>query len=264
MALDQILKLKRLEVLKAKRLLPLTKLKNQATRVKRPPISLYAKLKNSDDKPHLICEIKKASPSQGIIRKNFNPESIAKEFNRAGASAISVLTDKPFFQGSVEILKKVRRATKLPILRKDFLIDEYQVYESRLIGADCILLIVAALTKRELKQLLTLANKLNLESLVEVHSKKELKIALQAGSKIIGINNRNLKTLKVDVNYAQTVIDQIPNSIARIVESGVDSPRDIQRYNRNKVDAFLVGTSLMKSKNISKKIRQFKNAYDSR
>lgn len=258
MVLDQILKFKRKEVERQKRIVPVNELRLKLRNIQSKPKSLYAALKNSRDKPHLICEAKKASPSKGIIRNDFDPVQITKTFNSAGATAISVLTDQRFFQGNSEIFYTIRSLTKLPVLRKDFIVDSYQVVESKLMGADCILLIVAALSQKKLEQLLREATKLKLECLVEIHNAKELKTAIKVGAKIIGINNRNLKNLKVNVGYAQSLVVQIPKSIARVVESGINSARDIKQYEHLDVDGFLVGTSLMKSKNIDEKIKSLR------
>ena len=208
---------------------------------------------------NLITEIKKSSPSKGVIRDDFNPEFIAQQYERAGARCISVLTEKKFFDGSLEILKKVKNSVKIPILRKDFIIDEWQIYESFNNEADCILLIVAALDYDKLKSFYMIAKKLGMSVITEVHNERELYKALKLEVECIGVNNRNLKTLKIDLKTFKKLSPKIPNNIIKICESGISSNEEIKEYSNYGADAFLVGESLMKSKNIYKETKYLIN-----
>ena len=191
--------------------------------------------------------MKKASPSQGLIRKAYVPVEIAKQYQQASAACLSVLTDEPFFQGSIEHLMIVREAVNLPVLRKDFIVDEYPIYESRYKGADCILLIVSALSKNELQDFYHLALDLNLDVLVEVHNQKEVETALDLKPKLIGINNRNLETFEVDLGTTISLSEEIPKEILTVSESGITSSKDINRLISCGVNVFLVGEALMRA-----------------
>lgn len=192
-----------------------------------------------------IAEIKKASPSKGIITKDFVPTKIAREYKEGGASAISVLTDEKYFHGKSEYIAAAKSASFLPILRKDFIIDEYQIYETRCIGADAILLIVSALTDIQLRSFLTTADDLSLSALVECHSKEEIERALDAGAKIIGINNRDLQSFSVNVDLSLMLKNFIPNSCTTVSESGIKNFNTVQRLSQAGFDAVLVGEQLM-------------------
>jgi len=194
----------------------------------------------------VIAEIKKASPSAGLIAKSFDPVEIAKNYERAGANAISVLTDSKFFQGSLEHLKNVRNAVSLPLLRKDFIWDRAQIAESAANGADAILLIVAALAQDQLVRLLKGAKEFRLDALVEVHSVDELQRALEAGAEIVGINNRNLATFDVDLAVTEELCRDVPDEIVLVSESGIKTPQDVARVKACGVDAILVGEALMR------------------
>ncbi|OGW85517.1 MAG: hypothetical protein A3C35_06060 [Omnitrophica bacterium RIFCSPHIGHO2_02_FULL_46_11] len=213
-------------------------------------------------KLHLICELKKASPSEGLLRKDFDPVVLAQDFEAAGASAISVLTEKHYFMGNPETIKRIRSFTTIPLLRKDFIIDPYQVYETATLEADAFLLIAMLLSGNELKQMLHLALKLNLDTLVEVHTKEELERAIDAGAKIIGINNRNLQTLKVDLSVSEYLLRFIPKGTIAVIESGIETPEEIARYQQNGAHCFLVGTTLMKSINVRAKILELSGRLD--
>ncbi|NQT29009.1 MAG: indole-3-glycerol phosphate synthase TrpC [Candidatus Saganbacteria bacterium] len=206
----------------------------------------------------LIAEIKKASPSAGLIRQDFEPITLAKTYEESGASAISVLTDEKFFQGKLSDLKSAKESTVIPVLRKDFLIDELQVFESRIAGADAILLIVRILSDTQLKKMLKLAETLGMQALVEVHDAREVRSVLRTESKIIGINNRNLGNFKVDFNNTLKLIKQFPELKNRIIisESGVRNHGDVETLKASGVDGVLVGTSLLKSSNIPKTIEE--------
>ncbi|MEK6646481.1 MAG: indole-3-glycerol phosphate synthase TrpC [Candidatus Firestonebacteria bacterium] len=203
---------------------------------------------------NLIAEVKKKSPSAGIISRNFNLVKISKMYELNGASAISVLTDKKFFGGSISYLSKAKNKTNIPILRKDFIIDELQIYESRLCGADAILLIVSILDKIKLKKFLKIATSLKLTPIVEVHNKSEINIALDCGAQIIGINNRNLVTFKVDIKTTAYLRKFIPKEILVVSESGIHTKFDIDYLKKFNLNAILVGEALMRNINFIKQI----------
>jgi len=205
--------------------------------------------------PAVIAEIKKASPSQGIIRHAFNPIDIAKSYAIAGAACLSVLTDVDFFQGADHYLTAARDAVNLPVIRKDFIIDEYSVYEARALGADCILLIVAVLEPERLRLLDNLAHELGMDVLVEVHDRQELKQALVLPNRLVGINNRNLHNFITDINTTFTLIDEVQNRII-VSESGINTPEQIQAMRSKYVNAFLIGEAFMRADNPGEKLRQ--------
>jgi indole-3-glycerol phosphate synthase len=210
----------------------------------------------------LIAEVKKASPSAGVICKDFDPVRIAKEYEAAGASCLSVLTDEKFFQGSLDYLRQIRAAVKLPLLRKDFIIDERQILEAIEWGADAILLIVAILDDERLKKFHSLATEAGLAALVEVHDEKELARALKIGAKLIGVNNRNLKTFKVDLATTEKIAAKLFSSPAThhssllVAESGIHTRADVERLKQCGASAILVGESLMRGGEIKAKIRE--------
>jgi indole-3-glycerol phosphate synthase len=206
----------------------------------------------------LIAEIKRASPSAGVIRQSFAPIYLAKAYEEAGASALSVLTDKKFFMGDISHLKSAKESTTIPVLRKDFIIDERQIYESRIAGADAILLIVRVLSDDKLLAFLKLTKGLGLGTLVEVHSKEEALRAISAGAEMIGINNRDLSTLKVDINTTADIISALPELKSRVIisESGISSKEDAKKIFQAGADGILVGEAILKSKDVVKKIRE--------
>ena len=201
--------------------------------------------------PAVIAEIKKASPSRGILREDFKPVEIARSYERNDAAALSVLTDEPFFQGSDQYLVEVRNATNLPILRKDFILDSYRIVESRCIGADCVLLIVSILNTARLQQLYSLGLDLSLDVLVEVHNAYELSatLNLEPVPALIGINNRNLRTFETNLSTTESLIESIPESTVTVSESGINDRADIDRLRNANVDAFLVGEAFMRADN---------------
>ena len=204
----------------------------------------------------LIAEIKKASPSKGVIRDDFEPGIIAREYAKSGATCISVLTDRPYFQGRDEYIDIVKRACELPVLRKDFILDVYQVVESRALGADCILLIMAALSDTQAKTLEQEAKMLGMDVLIEVHNEEELERALKLDSMLIGINNRDLKTLKIDLAITERMARKIPQPRTVVCESGIYSFSDISRINTAGARAFLVGESLMAQEDIASAVNK--------
>lgn len=202
----------------------------------------------------LIAEVKKASPSRGVIAENFNPAALAREYQEAGAAAVSVLTDEKFFQGSLQHLKEVAAEVDIPVLRKDFIIEEYQLYRSKIAGAQAVLLIVGVLQEK-LPALLLSCRELGLESLVEVHTEKELQMALGAGAEVIGINNRNLSDFSIDLDITLKLSEKIPEDRVIIAESGITTSRDIASL-KDHVSGFLIGEVLMKAEDKSRKIEE--------
>ena len=194
----------------------------------------------------IIAEIKKASPSAGIISDNFDPVLKSKEYESFGASALSILTEEDYFLGNIEYLKDVKATTSLPILRKDFIVDEYQIYESKLIGADCILLIASILNDEELKNFSEIAERLKLDYIIEVHDEEELQRVQHFSNAIIGVNNRNLKTFDVDINNSVELKKIFKGENIFIAESGIKSKKDIEYLKRHNINVFLIGESLMK------------------
>ena len=195
----------------------------------------------------IIAEIKKASPSAGIIKEDFDPTKIAMEYESYGASALSILTEEDFFMGSIEYLKDVKKITSLPILRKDFMIDEYQIYESKLIGADCILLITSILTDQQIEDFINSAKKLELDYLIEVHDENELHRVEHFEDALIGVNNRNLKTFAVDLDNSVRLRKVFKQKNIFIAESGIKSREDISYLKKNNINVFLIGESLMRA-----------------
>ncbi|UVW35046.1 indole-3-glycerol phosphate synthase TrpC [SAR92 clade bacterium H455] len=195
----------------------------------------------------VIAEIKKASPSKGVIREDFDPAAIAESYERGGAACLSVLTDVDFFQGADKYLQMAREATQLPVIRKDFIIDDYQVYEARAMSADCILLIVSALTEEQLAHLHDLAISLGMDVLIEVHDGAELEIALKLDNPMVGINNRNLHSFEVSLDNTYQLLDKIPAGKIVITESGIHSADDVAAMRGHNVNSFLVGEAFMRS-----------------
>lgn len=207
----------------------------------------------------IIAEIKKASPSKGIIREDFDPIAIAKQYEANHAAAISILTESEFFMGKLEYLKEIKNSVKIPVLRKDFLFDPYQIYEARANGADAVLLIAAILEKPLLDELLSIVTELSMSALVEVHTKEELETVLQTKAEIIGINNRNLKTFKTDIQTSIDLMTDIPDSKIIVTESGITTKEDIIKLSEAGVDAFLIGETFMRSENPGEMLNKFIN-----
>ncbi|KAA3641536.1 MAG: indole-3-glycerol phosphate synthase TrpC [Proteobacteria bacterium] len=205
--------------------------------------------KVQQQKPAVIAEIKKASPSKGVIREDFNPEEIAQSYQQGGAACLSVLTDETFFQGHDDYLILVKKATDLPVLRKDFIIDPWQIYQSKALGADCILLIAACLSDADLMHMTLLAQDLEMDVLLEVHDEEELKRALKTPAQLIGINNRNLKTFETDIATSEQLLQHIDADRLVVSESGIRNHADIARLQTAGIHCFLVGESLMREPN---------------
>lgn len=255
--LNKILHRKREEILERSEKLDINsiaKYAEQADPVRGFIVSIERKL--AENKPAVIAEIKKASPSKGVLRENFQPAAIAKAYETNGATCISVLTDADYFQGGENHLKQARSVCGLPVIRKDFIIDPYQVYEARMINADCILLIVAALDDVMLQELLKLAHQLKMDVLVEVHDEDELQRALASGAKLIGINNRNLHTFETSLETTLNMLDQIPQDRIVVTESGIHTPADVQLMREHNVNTFLVGEAFMKADDPGEKLKE--------
>ncbi len=242
--LERIVAARRQALAQAKQTTPAAKLEERAAAAP-PPRDFATALRR--DGLNIIAELKKTSPSRGLLRAAYNPAALAPALEAAGACALSVLTEPEFFQGSLEDLQTVRKLVDVPVLRKDFLFDSYQLFEARAAGADAFLLIAAILSPSELRQLITLGKQLGMSALVEVHTREELERALEAGAEIIGINNRNLKTFSVDVETSLQLIEAIPDSGLAVSESGLRSHDDLKRLRAAGFDAFLIGEHLMQA-----------------
>lgn len=245
--LNKILATKLQEVTASKVIAPLDVVQNAAIAML-PARDFVGAIKAKIAAGHaaVIAEIKKASPSKGVIREDFQPAEIAKSYEQGGAACLSVLTDVQYFQGSVDYLKQARAACSLPVLRKDFMIDAYQVYEARAMGADCILLIAAAIDLSKMRELETIAHELGMAVLVEVHNGQELDLALQLTTPLLGINNRNLRTFDVTLDTTLGLLERIPADKIVVTESGIFTADDVALMRQNKVHTFLVGEAFMR------------------
>jgi len=250
--LDRICADKRAEIAARKRSRPEAELEGLAQGAE-PPRGFHRVLADTAaaGRPALICEIKKASPSKGLIRKDFDPPSLARAYELGGASCLSVLTDRPYFQGRDEDLVQARAAVDLPVLRKDFMLDPYQILESRALGADCVLLILAALSDPQAAELEATARAHAMGVLIEVHDEAELARALELKSPLVGINNRNLKTLQVDLRTSEALAPRVPADRLVVAESGLYTPDDLARLRRAGAKAFLIGESLMRQDDVT-------------
>jgi indole-3-glycerol phosphate synthase len=254
--LDTILSRKQQEVQYLRRQIPLKSLQEKIV-LQPSPINFSGALWG--DSVRLIAEVKKASPSRGLLRQDFDPVELATTYANSGAAAISVLTEVDHFQGSLEHLKAVKEATRLhniPVLRKDFIFDPYQLYEARAHGADAVLLIVAVLTPTQLRELLDVCRLIWLQCLVEIHDEAELQIALDANAEIIGINNRDLKTFKINPSLTEQLRQYIPSGKIAVAESGITSREDVLRYQGMGINAVLVGEALVTASNSGMKVRE--------
>jgi indole-3-glycerol phosphate synthase len=246
--LQRIVSVKTTEIAAAKTRHPLSALRIAAAAMPAPRDFVGAlRAKVAAGMPAVIAEIKKASPSRGVLRENFDPAAIAVSYASDGAACLSVLTDEQFFQGSAEYLRQARAACELPVLRKDFMLEAYQVYEACAMGADCILLIVAVLTARRMAQLEAIANDLGMAVLVEVHNAAELDRALDLKTPLIGINNRNLRTFETRLDVTLNLLKRLPADRIVVTESGILQPDDVSLMRANGVDCFLVGEAFMRA-----------------
>ncbi len=259
MILDKIIEKRKQRLEEEKETLPLDILR-PAAESKRGNIRDFktALTRGGKDGISIIAEIKKASPSKGIIKSDFDPLEIAREYEKCGAAAISVLTEQDFFMGRSEYLSQVKSHVSIPVLRKDFIFDQWQVWQSAYLGADAILLIAAILTVQELKAFRLVAASLGMDALVEAHDADELKKALDSGADIIGINNRDLKTFETNIETTEKLISDIPFGITVVSESGIHTPADMEYLKYLGVDAALIGESLMRAESISGKMKELK------
>jgi indole-3-glycerol phosphate synthase len=245
--LDRIIEVKRGEIRIAQESVSLEELRLQAsTRDSRDFVGAL-RAKHAEGKPAIIAEVKKASPSKGVLRENFVPADIAKSYEQGGAACLSVLTDVQFFKGSVAYLEEARAACSLPVLRKDFIVDAYQVLEARAMGADCILLIAAALQPLQMRDLEAYAHSLGLAVLVEVHDRDELEQSLTLKTPLIGVNNRNLRTFETSIETTIGMLDMVPEDRIVVTESGILSRVDVDRLRAMDVQTFLVGEAFMRA-----------------
>jgi indole-3-glycerol phosphate synthase len=251
--LNKIVAQKKVEVEQKKKAVAIACLQERIARQK-PSLDFALALKS--DHIRLIAEVKKASPSRGMLKPNFNPTELAQTYAEGGATAISVLTESNYFMGSIEHLEAIKEVVQLPLLRKDFIFDPYQVYESRAYGADALLLIAAILSQRQLKELISLSHGLGLKCLVEVHNEGELERAIISESEIIGINNRDLNTFSVDINTTRRLRPLVPEEKIVVSESGIKSQRDIEKLRYWRVDAVLVGEALVTAADIRAKMKE--------
>ena len=254
MILDTIIAHKQKELAAEQMEVPLALLERQVVNL--PPTRDFSGAIAGSDNVRLIAEVKKKSPSKGIIREDFHPVSIAEIYVTNGAAAISVLTDKHFFAGELDYLRAIREVVDAPLLRKDFTIDPYHIYQARVAGADAILLIVAALTPSQLRTFMEIADSLSLASLVEVHTSEELTIALDVDAQIIGINNRDLRTFHTDIATTFRLREAIPADKIVVSESGIYTREDVAKLQEVNVQAMLVGESLMRSRDIGAQVRR--------
>ncbi|MDR4505786.1 MAG: indole-3-glycerol phosphate synthase TrpC [Candidatus Scalindua sp.] len=254
MILDKIYTHKLKEVSEIKERIPLEILMKRCR--KPSAMGAFGKAIKGDEGMRIIAEVKRASPSAGIIRKDFDYIDIAAQYESGGASAISVLTDREFFKGDLSYLAEVRERVKIPLLRKDFLIDPYQIYEARAAGADAVLLIARLLTTEQIDSFLSIAHDLGMECLVEIHNTKELEQVLETGSNIIGINNRDLDTFETNLETSLKLRALMPDGKIFVSESGIKTRSDVRRLEDAGFDAILVGETLMRSNNISLKMRE--------
>lgn len=259
MILDEIVLKTKEDLVKRKKDFPVEWLGRSLAYNNYPPRDIISYLKATKEDPYrLICEVKKASPSKGVIEPNFDPLQTAQAYEKGGASAISVLTEPHFFQGSIEYLTEIRRYVATPLLRKDFIVDEYQLVEALVYGADFVLLIAKILSKKELKKLLEYTRHLGMEALVEIHDKEDLTKAIYAGATIIGVNHRNLDDFSMDMELSKKLIPLMPNGKIIIAESGIDNKAIIEELSQVGVDGFLIGEHLMRQDDRAEAIKELK------
>ncbi len=254
--LDEIAAEARHRVARAKELAPLAEVKAKALALPKKNFEFEKALKGDDIS--FICECKQASPSKGIIAEDFPYLDIAKEYEKAGANCISVLTEPRWFLGKDEYLKEIAESVNIPCLRKDFTVDEYMIYEARLLGASAVLLICSILTKQQIEEYIRICDELGLSALVEAHDEAEVKMAIEAGARIIGVNNRNLKDFTVDTNNSKKLRSLIPSDVIFVSESGVKGPEDVRAIKEIGADAVLVGETLMRAEDKKAKLAELK------
>lgn len=252
--LDRIMEVKRSEVETARERLPLEQIQREALASPSPHCFLDAL--RGDCRMSLIAEVKKASPSKGVFREDFDPRRYLAEYEVSSAAAVSILTDEQFFQGCPDTLQGARSVTQKPCLRKDFIFDEYQVWESRAWGADAVLLIVAVLAPRQLERLMVLTRELGMTALVEVHTASEVTIAMDVGARLVGINNRDLKTFSVNLDTTVRLRQQIPREVTVVSESGIQTRSDVEKLEEAGVQAILVGETLIRAENCQRRIAE--------
>lgn len=248
MILDQIAADTKLRIIKAKRKVPFSEICKKAMAMERNTGFPFEEVLKKPGM-HYLCEVKKASPSRGVIAESFPYREIAGEYEAAGAAAISCLTEPKYFQGKNEYLEEIRQEVSIPILRKDFTIDEYMIYEAKTLGADAVLLICSLLDTETLKRYLSLCDRLGLSALVEVHDEAEMQSAIQAGARVIGVNNRNLKDFTVDIGNSIRLRSLAPENVLFVAESGIKTAADIEELKKANVNGVLIGETLMKSSN---------------
>jgi indole-3-glycerol phosphate synthase len=253
MILQNIIESKREEVARQKEILPLTELRQMLA--DRPPTRDFEGAIRHRDCA-VIAEVKRSSPSKGRIREDFNPVEIAGIYEDNGASAISILTERKFFEGKAAYIPQIGRSVKLPLLRKDFIIDAYQINETRVLGADALLLIARILEEGQLRDFLGLSSELGLAALVEVHDAADMEKAVSSGARIVGINNRDLATFRTDLEVSIRLARMVPKGVTVVSESGIDSRGDIEKLMEAGIHAVLVGESLMREKDVGKKLRE--------
>lgn len=256
--LERIAADKRIQVAEEKKQVSLEEMKAKAMQTKAllPDFIFEETLKKEN--VSFICEVKKASPSKGVIAKDFPYVQIAKDYEAAGADCLSVLTEPKYFLGSDQYLQEIRQAVNIPILRKDFTVDVYQIYQAKVLGANAILLICALLDEAFVKECMEICDELGLTALVETHDEEEIKMAINAGARVIGVNNRNLKDFSVDIHNSTRLRTYAPEGTLFVAESGISSREDVKAFEAEKVDAVLVGETLMRAENKKEKLNELK------
>ncbi|MBQ9239592.1 MAG: indole-3-glycerol phosphate synthase TrpC [Treponema sp.] len=254
--LDRLAEHARQRVIEAEEKLPLERIKQQALSAPKGDFAFENALKQPDIS--FICECKKASPSKGLIAPDFPYLEIAKEYEAAGADCISVLTEPKWFLGSNEYLKEIARSVSIPCLRKDFTVDEYMIYEAKLLGASAVLLICSILSEEQIKEYLSICDELGLSALIEAHDESEIKIALNSGARVIGVNNRNLKDFSIDTDNSRRLRKLIPRDVLFVSESGVSCPDDVAKLREIGADAVLIGETLMSARDKRAKLGQLR------
>ncbi len=252
--LDQIIEQKHREISASRYQISLEDLERQL--VDAPAPRGFLRALKSASAPALIAEVKKASPSAGLIRPNFDPVLIAREYQSSGAACLSILTDEKFFQGHLDYLRQVRKSVSIPVMRKEFIIDRYQIAEARLAGADCVLLIAECLDDTLMQDLYNYAQQLGMDVLIELYDLPNVSRVLATGTELLGINNRDLRTFRTSLEHTFLVKQQVPNSVLLVSESGIATNSDIQRLRAGGIGAVLVGESLMRQPDISMAVRQ--------